>query len=214
MARRKGEKAVREKDDNYPTPPRLATAIVQRLRQMYGDVTSSRILIEPSAGSGTFVRSMRQAWPNATLIAVELRLEEEETLRQSGATYVAISDWSSWATHNAPLNAPSLLIGNPPFILAQKHLESIFQFFPRDTEVAFLLRFSFFGGNERTAQFWKQDGLKNLKHIIPIAPRPQFVRGHSDNSEYAVYIWKIGHDAPPTILEHIVWEKREPRLPR
>lgn len=214
MARRKGEKAVREKNDNYPTPPRLAAAIVDRLRTMYGDITSSHILIEPSAGSGTFVRRMRAAWPQATLVAVELRLEEEERLRESGATYVAISDWNDWATHNAPRNAPSLLIGNPPFTLAQKHLEGIFHYFLEGTEVAYLLRFSFFGGRERTIQFWQGQGMRFLKHIIPIAPRPQFVRGTSDNSEYAVFIWKVGHQEPATVLDSILWEKREPRQPR
>ncbi len=221
MARRKGEKAVREKNDNYPTPPRLAEAIVLRLREMYGDVSASHVLIEPSAGSGTFVRYMRQAWPTSTLIAVELRIEEEENLRQSGATYVAIADWSQWTVEHPPArwiipnvanNTPSLIIGNPPFTLAQKHLESIFQAFPEGSEVAYLLRFSFFGGRERTVQFWQAQGMQFLKHIIPIAPRPQFVRGTSDNSEYAVFIWKIGHSEPATILPSILWEKREPRL--
>lgn len=199
-------KVPKEKNDNYPTPNALASHIVSRLSEMYGDARQFDWLVEPSAGNGMFVRHIRAAWPQKTLVAVELRQEEEDNLRSAGSSYVAIKPFEEWALHNSPQN-PALVIGNPPFTLAQLHLERMFQFFPEGSEIALLLRFSFFGGRERNETFWRNGGSQNLKHIIPIAPRPTFVRGTSDNSEYSVFIWKIGHSGPATILPHLIWEK-------
>lgn len=204
-------KAEKEKHDNYPTPVSLSEAIVRRLLEIYGQASQFGRLVEPSAGSGVFVHYMRHAWPTKIITAVELRQEEEQRLTEVGATYVSIMPFEEWCMHHSP-REPALVIGNPPFTLAQLHLERMFTFFPHGSEINFLLRFSFFGGRERNETFWRRLGHKYLKSIIPIAPRPQFVRGTSDNSEYAVFTWKIGNDQPATILEPIIWEKRRPRV--
>lgn len=167
------------------------------------------MLIEPSAGSGRFVRAMRTAWPTSVIAAVELRAEEEQNLKDSGATYVSIMDWVSWVSQ-CVFPQPVLSIGNPPFSLAQSHIEAGFQYLPTSSLICCLLRFSFFGGKDRNKTFWLKDGQKFLKHIIPIAPRPSFKKGTSDNSEYAVFMFEKGFEGPATILEPIIWVKKRP----
>lgn len=200
----------REEYDNYPTPVDLVEAIVARVRKELGELPN-HMFIEPSAGSGRFVKAMRATWPNNAIAAVEFRLEEEQNLRDAGATYVSIMDWTQWVSQcHFPPNV--ILIGNPPFSLAQSHIEAGFHFLPTGAIIAFLLRFSFFGGKERNQTFWLKDGQKFLKHVIPIAPRPSFKKGTSDNSEYAVFIWEKGNTQKTTVLEPILWEKK--RAPR
>jgi hypothetical protein len=174
---------------------------------MYGDVTYSHVVVEPSAGNGTFVRPLRAAWPRATIISVELRPEEAQNLQEAGSTFVAIGDWTEWAL-KMDLKTPALCVGNPPFSLAQSHLEAAFRYLPAGSNIVLLLRFSFFGGNERNQTFWLKEGGKFLKHIIPIAPRPSFVKGTSDNSEYALFIWEVGFSREATVLPPLLWEKR------
>ncbi|GAL23036.1 dimethyladenosine transferase [Vibrio maritimus] len=51
-----------------------------------------------------------------------------------------------------------------------------------------LLRMSMLGSKER-ADFWREFPVTNL---FMLTPRPQFVHGGSDNSEYAWFIWDYG----------------------
>lgn len=104
--------------------------------------------------------------------------------------------------------SPPTLIGNPPFSLAQAHLEAGFKHLPLHTDIWFLLRYGFLGGRERTKTFWQAAGGQFLRYIIPIAPRPSFVKGKNDNSEYAVFNWRVGYNEKAQVLPHILWEKR------
>lgn len=204
-----GEK---EPFDNYPTPDQLAKAIVKRLREMYGP---RRLLVEPSAGNGVFVRHMREAWnPDVAAIwAVDIR-DEKSAVLGAGASYFHQGDWVEWVRLIAASKSAGwgtevpLLIGNPPFSLAQAHLEASFKHLPLRSNICFLLRYGFLGGKDRTKTFWQVAGGQFLRHLIPIAPRPSFVKGKNDNSEYAVFIWEVGYDGPATVLPHILWEKR------
>lgn len=208
----------KEPYDNYPTPTRLAKACIKYIKEkLFQDFNG--LLIEPSAGSGAFVREMRAAWPDAAgLWAIEIR-PEHGNLLAAGANSVVQADWVQWARWMGANNhfqsfehLPILLCGNPPFSQAQAHLEETFKVFKAGTQVAFLLRFSFFGGKERNQTFWLKDGGKFLKYVIPIAPRPSFVKGTSDNSEYAIFIWQVGWNGPATILSPILWEKRDRKV--
>lgn len=167
--------------------------------------------IEPSAGNGVFVKHIKANWPEAQQIwAIELR-PETEALTQAGATYIAQADWVQWVRYMADqafFKVPPICIGNPPFSLAQAHLEAAFQSLPAWTNICFLLRYGFLGGRERTKTFWQEKGGQYLKYIIPIAPRPSFVKGKNDNSEYAVFVWEVGYVEKAQILPHILWEKR------
>lgn len=175
-----------------------------------GDVTHTHLIIEPSAGSGRFVKTLRAQWPGSTIIAVEIRAEEQQNLHTAGANHVyAGTDWSWWVSQTG-FQGPVLQVGNPPFSLAQEHIEASFKYLPTKSTIAFLLRLSFFGGKARNFEFWKQAGLKFLKYIIPIAPRPSFKKGKSDNSEYGLFIWEKDNTAPTTVLDSIMWSKKRP----
>ncbi len=202
----------KEPYDNYPTPQPLADACVKRVEEIFGDITNSHVLVEPSAGNGAFVRPMRSTWPSAIIVSVELR-PEEQSLRDSGSSYIFTQDWVNWVA-SARFDSPVLCIGNPPFSLAQQHLEAAFANLPTKSSICLLLRLSFFGGKDRNIGFWLKNGGLYLKYLSPIAPRPSFIRGTSDNSEYGLFIWEIGYQRDATILDPILWEKRRNVRPK
>lgn len=143
-------------------------------------------------------------------MAVDLR-NSAQNLMDVGATYGSTYDWVAWVQHMAgtgQFTTPVVLIGNPPFSLAQAHLEAAFKYLPVGSEINFLLRNGFFGSRHRTESFWKKAGGQFLRYFTPLVPRPSFVKGRNDNSEYAVFTWIVGSNDRAQILPHIVWEKR------
>lgn len=202
--------------DNYPTKPSLAKALVARVLKRMGDISTTHSLIEPSAGNGVFVKEMRAVWPTAPIVAVEVRPNEQEILA-AGANQVITSDWTAWIKYAKDFYAnqgkPVVIIGNPPFSLAQEHIEAAFENLPTDSTISFLLRFSFLGTKKRVP-FWAGNGGKFLEILEPIVPRPSFVKGSQDNSEYALFNWKKGFNQPTVLGDAILWEKRNVRPPK
>ncbi|WP_253254589.1 class I SAM-dependent methyltransferase [Vibrio parahaemolyticus] len=82
-----------------------------------------------------------------------------------------------------------VIITNPPFSHA---LEFVSTALDRDLSVGgtliMLLRAGFMGSTSR-ADFWRE---YPPTHQITLTPRPSFVHGGSDNSEYAWYCWDYG----------------------
>ncbi|HHY0551913.1 TPA: DNA methyltransferase [Vibrio parahaemolyticus] len=82
-----------------------------------------------------------------------------------------------------------VIITNPPFSYA---LEFVSTALDRDLSIGgtviMLLRTGFVGSTKR-ADFWRE---YPPTHQIVLTPRPSFVNGGSDNSEYAWYCWDYG----------------------
>jgi hypothetical protein len=97
-----------------------------------------------------------------------------------------------------------LIIGNPPYFLAEEHVA-----LARETApwVAFLLRLSFLGSQERGRTLWSLPG---LRWLIPISRRPSFTGGGSDASEYAVFVWERGFTGNAVVLPHLQWSEGKP----
>ena len=85
-----------------------------------------------------------------------------------------------------------LLITNPPF---SHGLEFLQKSLTEAKTVAYLLRVNFLGSVDRRA-FW---GLNEPDHMLVLTPRPSFVYGGTDSTEYAWFIWdRGGHVHPET----------------
>lgn len=153
---------------------------------------------------------MKEAWPKATVWALDIR-DEVQNLYKAGADWAAIGDYVQWIRFMKESNlitSTFVQIGNPPFSLAQSHLEASFECMLPGSQVHFLLRNGFLGGRERNLTFWQKMGGPYLKYLTPIAPRPSFVKGKNDNSEYAIFSWEIGWKEPAQVLPPLIWEKR------
>jgi hypothetical protein len=197
---------AREENDFYPTPDDLAVAITQRVGLMVPPKTIDS-LIEPSAGSGAFVRPMRAFWSQHQITAIDIE-PHEPALVAAGASSIIQADWKEWIS-KAYVPNPVLVLGNPPFSVAEDHIRVGLDYLPPTSHIVFLLKLNFIGGTDRAEHFWR---LQQLKWIVPIAGRPSFVKGKkamNDTNEYGVFFWEVGYAGPPLLaLPHIFWKKK------
>lgn len=193
----------RQANDFYPTPAPLAVAICKRLSEVLP--VGHFDVIEPSAGSGAFVRPLRELWGLQPLIAIDIE-PDVPALQAAGADDIIKADWVQWV-RSYKIDGPTLVIGNPPFSLAHEHISAGLDYLLPGSHICFLLKLNFFGGKEREKAFWRQG---QLRYLIPIIGRPSFVKGamaSNDTNEYGVFVWEVGFSGKPVILfPHIIWK--------
>ena len=192
---------MRKLNDAYYTSESLAFAIVSRLWEilpLYTDTPAAckagqlpRIL-EPSAGGGAFVKAARQWWPSTHITAIE----------PNAAAGLSVADAIRTGTLEAECAGVkdlryALALGNPPYSAAETHVQLLR---PICHYVAFLLRLSFLGSQRRAQTIHNKPG---LRYLIPLAQRPSFTGGGTDNSEYAVFVWQRDWVQPATVLSHV-----------
>jgi hypothetical protein len=166
------------------------------------------IIIEPSAGTGHFVRAARVEWPNKEIHAVDVNSEFSAPCLEAGASKFHLGDWPQVLRDWQPVFSV-LVLGNPPFSLAVEHILIALDYLFPGSRIAFYLKMNFFGGVDREKKLWRQ---RQLKHVIPIIGRPSFKKtkkASNDTNEYGLFIWEVGWDGPATVeLPHIHWRKK------
>lgn len=184
----------RNPHDDYQTPQPLADEIVRRVAELVP--LGNPVILEPGAGAGNFVRAARARWPKAHIVAIDVR-DTRPLCCAEGASEARIGDVLA-----VDLPTCDLAIGNPPFGLAQEFIERVLSaaVHARGGHLAFLLRMSMLCTQERSRTLWAKPG---LRHLIPLAARPSFTGGGSDNSEYGVFVWQRGFTGRPTIEPHL-----------
>lgn len=183
------EEGERRARDAYYTPDLLALAICRSLRQLGLNPT---YLLEPGCGGGAFLRAMREVWPKAHLLGIDIApacdgpglVQKRDFFRPEFAA--GVSDAA---------------IGNPPFDLAEKFVRRGLEVVSKGGYVAFLLRITFLAGKGRVPLYREHP----LWAFQPIAGRPSFTGGGSDPSEYGVFVWKKGHQGEGRILGPLEW---------
>jgi SAM-dependent methyltransferase len=192
----------RDPDDHYPTPAPHVRATLGLI-----DATPSTIL-DPGAGSGVWGQHCRTAWPDATITGVELR------------SVAPASGYDVWRTDNF-LTTPfkrrqtfDLIVGNPPFKLAESFVRRSLSLLAPGGTLIFLLRLAFLETQGRVRGLWR---CAPPRHVAVYATRPSFLGNGSrdtDGTAYAAFLWQQGWCGVPTIgwLETEKEEKRRPLL--
>jgi hypothetical protein len=210
LSRKHGASSEANPLDQHFTPKPLAMAITEYL-WAFGSTVNQ--VIEPSAGDGAFIAPIAQLF-YGRLIAVEFDRKLAPKLRSvvkketGGTGKVIIGDWEHVAKTNPILKRDGstrrIIIGNPPFKLAERHIRAGAKLLIDNELQAHLLRLNFLGGKKRLkSRFWKDCG---LYAVAPIIPRPSFSDdGRTDGTEYSVFVFKKGFTGTPQIADHIVW---------
>jgi hypothetical protein len=229
----------RKDKDLYETPVDCATAICGRLkrilvlgiaadrdncvacdeeREISGEwcerhrVDRPLRIIEPSAGTGNFVRGMRAAWPNAIILANDLFPANAQKLHAAGATSYTTGKWEEQRNiMDADLHA-----GNPPFSLAEKHIEHSLSLLREGAYLAQLLPVSFHGSQGRCKRLWTPHGPDDvfgcgqLRYYFTIAERPSYgYGGKTDMVEYGVFVFQKGFVGTAGLLTPLFWRPEE-----
>lgn len=196
--------ADRLADDAYYTPQPLADAICSVLAHK---LTGIRLILEPSAGKGAFVKAACASWGRwGAKVAATDRHDHGTACARAGATSFRVLDFLSLDTER--LARFDLVLGNPPYSLAEQFVR-----YPLEhglhpgASVAYLLRLSFLGSQKRLTRLFRDHP---LRYLIPIAGRPSFTPdGRTDSSEYGVFVWTREWFDQPVILDAIEWKGQE-----
>ncbi|HLF28185.1 MAG TPA: hypothetical protein VJG32_17785 [Anaerolineae bacterium] len=170
----------RNKSDFYETPRALAGAVLDYIRAHYG-ISSPALVLDPGAGTGVWGKAARERWPKALIMGVDLYRARPDTI---------YDDWfrCSYTTFERRYfrdDRPDLIIGNPPYSLAQSFIEASLRLLAPGGLLSFLLRINLLAGQCRE-DFWKQ---RPLSRLVTCIERPSFNGGGSDATEYALFVW-------------------------
>lgn len=187
-------KEKRREHDLYPTPEGLVKAIFNEAYFSY-KLPNIKIL-DVGCGEGVWGKVAREKFPKATIVGVELRkeLKSQENVPCYDQMYLG-EDFLAANTlypRDWQLEKYDLIIGNPPYHLAEEFIRTSFKYlFNGDAAVVFLLRQAFLASMKRYNGLWKDHFPSK---ILTCSRRPSFYHADTgskstDGEEYAVYFW-------------------------
>lgn len=103
---------------------------------------------------------------------------------------------SRWLRDSIGGREQALIIGNPPFSLAEEHVAlAMSRLSTRPSHLCFLLRASFLAGKGRVAALFDgPESIGGLRYVWHVVGRPGFTPdGKTDSAEYAVLTWEAGY---------------------
>ena len=143
-------------------------------------------ILEPSAGSGSIIRTAKALGLENPWYAVECRAQTRERLDEAGARLVWIDDFLTWDPPPVTTTVePTTVMTNPPFALCEAFVRRAETLFPY-ADLCFLVRLGFLASEERL-RLWSDVGVPDV-YVLP--NRPSFTGdGSTDSADYAWAIW-------------------------
>lgn len=172
-----GRGAVREPEDFYTTPSWCVRRLLEAWSPPAGD-----LWLEPSAGNGAIIRSVKAIRDDMHWLAVEKRDEEREALTIDRCAFY-LENFLTFPFPASTFRMVSVVIGNPPYAHAEEFIHRARSLCPR-AEIVFLLRMAFVSSRERSA--FMQAEPPDLD-VLP--DRPSFTGEGGDSADYAWLHW-------------------------
>lgn len=169
---------VRKEADFYATPLETVYALLDN----YGDIDPNDLILEPSAGNGNIIQALRNRGYQNFIEAVELRESELNNLDKL-ASEVSICDFLMDFEATCKYD---VIIGNPPYSLAQKFIDKSLELLAPGGRLIFLLRTNFLESQKRFE--WWQDKTPNGLYVLN--KRPSFTGKGTDATSYSWFIWE------------------------
>lgn len=170
--------AKRVESDFYATP--LET--VYSLLDNYDGIKPGDTILEPSAGNGNIIQALRDRGYKNIIGAIELRAEEANNLVEL-ADDVIIANYLDLNPKNS--DRWDVIIGNPPYSLAQEFIDKSLELLAPGGRLIFLLRTNFLESQKRA--IWWQDKIPSGLYVL--SKRPSFTGKGTDATSYSWFIW-------------------------
>lgn len=175
-------RGTKRKEADFYTTPRNA---IISLLENYRIADPNDLILEPSAGNGAIIKVLREYEYTNQIQAIEIREEEREALLEY-TDDVLIQNFLE-AELQRKFN---VIIGNPPFSLAQDFIDKSLKLLAPGGRLIFLLRTNFL--ESKTRFEWWQNKLPTGLYVLH--SRPSFTGKGTDATSYAWFIWEKTFD--------------------
>jgi hypothetical protein len=167
---------MRHKDDFYRTPGWVTRLILPYLPQ-----NSSKIL-EPCAGEGAILRTLRQHYPDSKLFGIEIDPLRHQSLRdQEICDHTWCADLLTFSYFKA-----DLIITNPPFSIILEIAQHCLMLAKENNGTVVLLGKLSYLATHRRYRFHKE----NPCDVYVLSQRPSFTEGGTDRAiEYGWFVY-------------------------
>jgi len=197
----------RSRDDFYPTPVELCRAALSLVSQTkeqrkYLTITQNftyRTILDPGCGIGVWGKAASELWPNAYLEGVDIRgvLDEEAQNTYDNFVFCDFKIYPGW------LGSYELIMGNPPFSLAEDFVRKGWELLAERGVMLYLLRLAFLEGQDRAENLWKELPPSSVQVL---GRRPSFTGDRkTDATAYAIFIWSKGLSLSLSPLDWLRW---------
>lgn len=168
----------RNEADFYATPLEAVYALLDN----YDAIKPGDIILEPSAGSGNIIEALRRRGYKNHIDAIELREVERWNLipLADNIEITNFLDLDPWHSRY------HVIIGNPPYSLAQEFIDKSLDLLVPGGRLIFLLRTNFLESKKRFE--WWQKRTPNRLYVL--SSRPSFTGKGTDATSYSWFIWE------------------------
>lgn len=178
-----GRGAQRKTNDLYETPEWLTQAILPHLY-----LSPAVTVYEPACGKGAIVDVLIKS--GVAPYNIFCSDVDAKSVMHVNAAFGVHSTQCDFLQQSFPFQQsaylrPSLIITNPPYLVAEAFIQQALATIAPWGTVAMLLRLNFLGGQKR-APFLRQ----NPCDVYVSPRRPSFTGGGTDATEYAWFVWR------------------------
>lgn len=163
--------------DFYETPDRVTRSF---LNTGFLDDVNVKSVLEPCAGTGAIVRTVRDKYPGLKVTAMEIQERFGECLASTGADFI-IGDFLA----SKPEPVFDRIIANPPFSQAEEFIRHCWGYLKGNGAMAFLLRLPFIASVKR----YKLIEELRPSEVYVLSQRPKFGGDNIDSCDYAWVVW-------------------------
>ena len=190
----------RRKSDFYPTPYGLCDYTVSTIIP-HNFIPAT--VLDPGAGEGRWGIFIRKRWPKVRLDGLDI---EDYTNEKDKLTGIYNSYYNKMNYFNFISYEPyDLIIGNPPFSLAEEFIRLSLKMGHKDSYILFLLKTDFLAGIKRMKGLWRE---YPPKEVWICSKRPGFntpQNRRTDSNTYAIYLWQRSWFDEP-IIKWLDWD--------
>lgn len=165
---------ARPASDWYPTSYETALGTLYMLQELLGvGLVDSLRILDPGAGNGVWGRAARELWPDAFIVGIEL-----DTQHTPDPAY---NMWSptDFLLYEQDGGFFDLVIGNPPYSLAEQFIRNSLEVMERGGDLFFLLRLEFLASQRRAYGLFHEHQPLNA---FVMSKRPSFTGDGKTNA--------------------------------
>lgn len=176
------ERIPRAKGDYYCTPVKFACKGVELLRPLI----TPQYAVDPGAGTGVWGQALKAEHPDLCVCGVDI-----EYPTAPGYQYWLSLDYLQCGRNF--LGTPDLVIGNPPYALAEQFIRHSLDLVADGGFVLFLLRLAFLESKGRARGLFKEHP---PRIVATCDERPVFYGEKNGITAFAYFVWQKGWSGP------------------